>query len=144
MQRAARLEPGNRDRWMALAGMALATGDLQRTLEGWQRARQLRADPALDNNLAWVYATHPRRAVRNGREALRLATAACEATRYGVRPYLDTLAAAQAETGDFEAAVDTMQRSLSLATDDAALRDRLQARRQLYASRRPFRDTTLP
>jgi hypothetical protein len=61
-------------------------------------------------------ATCPDTAFRNGPEAVRLATRACELTGY-TRPLLiGTLAAAQAETGDFQAAIATAERAKALAT----------------------------
>lgn len=55
--------------------------------------------------------------------------------------YLDTLAAAYAETGDFEKAVKTAEECLNLAQargDSALSKDVLQ-RLQLYRSAKPFR-----
>ena len=55
------------------------------------------------NNLAWLLATTPDQSLRDGPRALRHARAALEQGRIGA--WLDTLAAAHAECGDFEAAV---------------------------------------
>ena len=66
----------------------------------------------LRQRLAWMLATNPQRRFRNGPEALSVARALCEETRYRNVQYLDTLAAACAETGDFESAVRHLERVL--------------------------------
>jgi len=67
------------------------------------------------NNLAWILATTPDDDTRNGKEALQLAKRAMISVKPASRgQLLDTLAAAYATCGDFEAAV-------SSATDAARL-----------------------
>ena len=68
----------------------------------------LRLFPALEgasNMLAWILATSPNDSLRNGKRAVELATTACELTNWKNPANLDTLAAAYAETGDFDQAV---------------------------------------
>jgi tetratricopeptide (TPR) repeat protein len=67
------------------------------------------------NNLAWLLATHPDAAVRDGAEAVRLATRAVELSKTNDVDMLDTLAAAQAETGQFAQAAATAQQAIALA-----------------------------
>ena len=57
------------------------------------------------NNLAWLLASCPNAAFRNGPEAVRLATRACESTGYAKPLLIGTLAAAQAEAGRFDDAI---------------------------------------
>lgn len=66
------------------------------------------------NSLATLLATCPDDAVRDGTEALRLARLADEKTNHAQPAILSTLASAQAETGDFDAAVETVNRALTL------------------------------
>ncbi|GAH67769.1 unnamed protein product, partial [marine sediment metagenome] len=59
------------------------------------------------NNLAWLLATAPQADLRDGARALPLAKGVCESTGYNNPRFLDTLAAAYAETGQFEEAIQT-------------------------------------
>ena len=56
----------------------------------------------LRNNLAWLLAVCPVDELRDGHEAVELATAACNATAWCNPSCLGTLAAASAELGDFD------------------------------------------
>ncbi len=94
------------------------------------------------NNLAWLLATCPDAAFRNGPEAVRLASHACELTGHKQPLLIGTLAAAQAEAGDFPAAIATAQRAETLATalrlEDVAARNRELL--QLYRQGQPFHE----
>lgn len=70
------------------------------------------------NNLAWLLATSPDDAVRNGAEALRLARRACELAGPSALVPRATLAAAFAETGAYDDAIATA--SVVRAQADAA------------------------
>jgi protein O-mannosyl-transferase len=67
------------------------------------------------DELAWVFATHPRKELRDGHEAVRLAEHACALTKRTNPILLATLAAAYAETGNFGQAISTIQESISKA-----------------------------
>ena len=78
----------------------------------------LRLDPAdveAENNLAWLLATAPAAALRNGGEAVQLAARANEQTA-GKNPIvLGTLAAAYAEAGRFADAIKCGQTAIGIA-----------------------------
>jgi tetratricopeptide (TPR) repeat protein len=80
------------------------------------------------NNLAWLKATCSDPSIRNGAEAVRLAERACQLTGYSKPIFIGTLAAAQAETGDFTAAIATAERAVAVATashlEDTAAKNR--------------------
>ena len=53
---------------------------------------------------------------------------------------LETLAAAHAETGDFETALEFQKKALA-ADKDGALSEEAKARVKLYEMKKPFRET---
>jgi tetratricopeptide (TPR) repeat protein len=73
----------------------------------------------LSNSIAWRLATSASDQIRNGQRAVELASKACELTQYKKPVYVDTLAAAYAETGDFDSAVKWSENALELC-DEAA------------------------
>jgi tetratricopeptide (TPR) repeat protein len=67
--------------------------------------------------LAMLQASCPEARFRNGRQAVTLATKACELSQWQAREYVAALAAAYAETGDFKKAVEYGQKALEIARD---------------------------
>jgi serine/threonine protein kinase/tetratricopeptide (TPR) repeat protein len=67
--------------------------------------RDARAMASIHALLAWRQATYPSAAIRDGAKAIENATKACELTDWNDGAYLDVLAAAYAEAGDFDNAV---------------------------------------
>ncbi|UCG58872.1 MAG: protein kinase, partial [Phycisphaerales bacterium] len=59
-------------------------------------------DGGAHNNLAWLYAANPQAEFRDGAKAVEHATKACELTNWKNPNWIDTLAGAYAEKGDFE------------------------------------------
>lgn len=117
--------------------------------EAAELERAVRLDPGFTdafNDLAWIRATNPDAALRNGRQAVNLARHACETLPSSVR-YLDTLAAAYAEAGDAKRAADTENAAIKAARADARTagqhRDFLAdapARAELYAKGDRYRE----
>jgi tetratricopeptide (TPR) repeat protein len=93
------------------------------------------------NNLAWVLATCPEARWRNGPEAVREATEALRLVHRDDPEMLDTLAAADAEAGRFDAAVTTIDRALALPPPAGRpdLPDKLRDRQALYRAGQPYR-----
>ncbi len=86
----------------------------------------------LANTLAYILATCRSDDVRNGPEALELALRVCQRTKYQRAYMLDTLAAAHAEVGEFEKAMQAIQRAIDLisATDPKTAQVFRERRRQ--------------
>lgn len=66
------------------------------------------------NSLAWLRAACPQTEARNGHEAVGAAIKACNLTDWRNWMYLDTLAVAYAEIGDFELAIKYENNALQL------------------------------
>jgi WD40 repeat protein/serine/threonine protein kinase/tetratricopeptide (TPR) repeat protein len=95
------------------------------------------------NQLAWIRATCPAAEVRNGAEAVKLATKACELTEWKEAMHVDTLAAAYAEIGDFDAAAKWQKKAISSLTkkEPAEWPAQFEARLRLYESGKPYRES---
>jgi tetratricopeptide (TPR) repeat protein len=87
--------------------------------------------------LALTLATHPDDPVRDAKEALEAAAKASELTGSKSWWYLNVLAAAHAESGDFAKAVESIEQSQKLAPADA--QDMLKERHDLYSRQQPLR-----
>jgi tetratricopeptide (TPR) repeat protein len=96
--------------------------------------------PGLHMNLARVLATAPDAKLRDGKRALEEAKKAVEMIKYRDGRFLDTLAAAYAEVGEFDKAVEAQQKAIDdpeFMKDDG---DGARKRLKLYRDKRPFRD----
>ncbi len=99
--------------------------------------------PEVLNNLAWLLATSPQDDLRNGARAFQYASKACDLTHWKNAGYIDTLAAAYAEIGDFEEALKSQQRAVAMvAKGDHA--EELQAHLELYQAKKPYREPLKP
>jgi tetratricopeptide (TPR) repeat protein len=135
------------DAYLNVGKHAEAIADFDKALS------QKENDESLLNNFAWVLATSPEDKLRDGPRALKLATKAAEASGYETPHILSTLAAAYAETGDFDNALKWSQKAVELAQkeldsakpeDDKAKmqsdRDQLQKELDSYHERKPVRE----
>ena len=76
------------------------------------------------NSRAWLRATCPDASFRNGKQAVADAKSACNEASWSEPAYMDTLAAAHAEAGDFDSAVRFEQRAIKSAHEETwAIKD---------------------
>ncbi len=91
---------------------------------------------------AWLRATSPIDSMRDGKAAIADAQIAVDAAAGASSRFLDTLAAAYAESGQFDKAVQTQERTLKLASKSNRNYKAYQERLELYRAGKPFRDTS--
>ncbi len=106
-----------------------------------QYAEAIRLDPGYAeayNASAMLMAACPEAKFREGKKAVQFATRACELTKGKEPRFFNTLAAAQAESGDFDAAVKSQVRAIELLADERQ-KDDYRSRLMLYQARRPYR-----
>jgi tetratricopeptide (TPR) repeat protein len=142
-RRAVKVKPGYTNAWSTLGLVYFQKGDIQQAIDSWQRALQIApAQPDVQNNLAWLLATTPDAALRNGPRAVALAEQASQFSGGANAPVLHTLAAAYAETGRYRDAAATARRALELAAaqTNADLTARLPNEIILYEAGQPLRD----
>lgn len=130
---------------VGLAAAAGHLGDPRTAVRHYRAALRLRPgwkQPA--NNLAWLLATHPDPDLRNPEDAVRIAEAMRRSAGAPDPTVLDTLAAAYAAAGRFEAARRTAEAAGRLARDREmeALAGEIDQRLALYRRERPFIDAT--
>jgi tetratricopeptide (TPR) repeat protein len=99
-----------------LASLLYQTGKFGEAVAEYRQVVAARRDqPEVLSNLAWLLATSPDSAVRNGTDAVRFAEQACRLTGYQRAQMLSALAAAYAEAGRYTEAVAATQKAIDLA-----------------------------
>jgi TPR repeat protein/serine/threonine protein kinase len=93
------------------------------------------------NEVAWILATAGDETIRNGTNAIAFAEKAVAATGRTNANYIDTLAAAYAEAGQFTNAVTAERAAIALlSTNEQSWKTQLEQRLQLFQSGTPHRE----
>jgi len=117
----------------------LSAGQQRAAIADYEEAlKQDPKDSGVLNNLAWVLATSPDDAIRNGKRAIELATEAAKTTDYKQAHILSTLAAGYAETGDFKTAITWSKKALEVSEEK--LREPLTKELKSYEASKPWRE----
>jgi tetratricopeptide (TPR) repeat protein/tRNA A-37 threonylcarbamoyl transferase component Bud32 len=95
------------------------------------------------NDLAWTLATSNASEIRNGTNAVNLAEEAVAATHRTNAVFLGTLAAAYAETHQFDKAVGVQQEAMGMAKNEPEKKD-YSSRLKLYQANKPCRAQDKP
>ena len=118
------------------------TAEIIRSLRLYCEALEPHAgnDPESLRRLAWIRAASPHAEVRDGRKAVQFAELANQVTDGRNAGLLSILAAAYAEAGNFEKAVATQQKAISLLDTNHDAQTIYTAILKLYQARQPLRD----
>ena len=135
-----RLKPNHLGALNNLALACLKLGRADEAIAHYREALRLQPDSVESlNNLAWALAACPDARLRNGTEAVTLATRACELTGYTNPMALTALAAAYAETGQFPEAVSFAEQAQRLANGgQSPLAARLSAMLEAFRKSRAY------
>ncbi len=128
----------------ALANLLYKHGDVAGALVEYREVERLvRGDPTAQVRIAWILATSPDDKIRNGTDAVRIARRAVNKTRRKDAEALDALAAAMAETGRFDDAIQAAQEALQLLSQgsNSSFASAVESRLVLYRKGQPYRET---
>ncbi len=143
LREAIRLDPTHAHARCNLGNVLQQKGKLDDAIAAYRDA--VRLDPKdadSHNKLGWLLAVGPA-PLRDGKQSVGHATRACELTGWKEPNYIDTLAAAHAEAGDFERAVELQMQALSFPEFQQADGEGGRERLDLYERKMPYRDPAL-
>lgn len=119
----------------------ISIGDHAAAIADLEKAMELQPDnDTVLNNLAWVLATSPDDAVRDGKRAIGIAVKACELTEWKQPHVISTLAAAHAESGDFDEARKYSRQAVDGSDESSEVRDQLKSELASYEAGNPWRE----
>jgi tetratricopeptide (TPR) repeat protein len=142
-RQAIKINPRSADAYANLGVVLSQKGETKEAMDSWQTALEINPNQVyVQNNLAWLLATSPDAALRNGAKAVALAGQASRSVGGNNPEILRTLAAAYAEDGSYAQASGTARLALQLAMagKNEALVATLQREIKLYDAGAPVRD----
>jgi tetratricopeptide (TPR) repeat protein len=140
------IQPHDADVQTSLGNALIQKGELREAIEHYEAALRTAPDSVLPlNNLAWILSTSPDAALRNGSKAVALAKDANRLSQNNNPIFVRTLAAAFAETGQFETAINTAESAARLANGhgQVALAQQITNDIDLFRRQLPLRDQSL-
>lgn len=142
--RVLRIIPKDADDYVVRGRAYFEKGNYKEAASAFEKALQLfpNSDFAL-SGLAWLRATCPDASMRNGKEAIRMSMRACELSKWKEPRHIAALAAAYAETGDFEQAVKYQTQAMKMKSEYGPIDKKTRERLALYRDHKPWRSKPL-
>ena len=140
------IRPNDAGAHTSLGNALVQKGSLREAMGHYESALDISPRSILPlNNLAWLLSTCPDARFRNGARAVELAQRAVEFSGGQNPVFIRTLAAAYAEFGRFDDAIETARRAAEVANAQGipALANNLQLDVDLYRTGTPLRDSSL-
>jgi len=132
----------NKEDWLGFysrADIYLSMGEHAKAVADYQEAYKYnQTHDNLLNNWAWTLATSDNAEVRDGKKSVELALKACEVSEYKKPHILSTLAAAYAESGDFDSAKKWAKKAVEIGRED--IQDHLEKELKSYRDGKPWRE----
>jgi hypothetical protein len=140
LTKAIELDPNDAGAYAWRGSVYHQMGKFRRAISEYERSLQLDPDKMhVLNTLAWILATSLEDGIRDGSRAVELARRACELSKWQDPRMLGTLAAAYAETGQFDKAIEYQNKAISLVSEEKS--DEYRQPLELYHQRTPRRDS---
>ena len=126
--------------WGLLTYALMDTKEYKRVNEVFAKLIELSIEKERDyNNYGWFLCTCPDDKARDGKKALEMAQKAAELSNFKESYILSTLAAAFAENGNFDKALEWIQKGLDVAETDE-MRANLKKEQESYKAKKPWRE----
>jgi tetratricopeptide (TPR) repeat protein len=139
--RSIELDDKNFASWRGRSDAEISIGDHKAALADLEMALTLQPDDSgVLNNLAWLLATSPDDAIRDGKRAIELARKACEGTTWKQPHIISTLAAGYAEAGDFAEARKYSQQAVDSEDSSPEVKKQLEGELASYREEKPWRE----
>jgi formylglycine-generating enzyme required for sulfatase activity/tetratricopeptide (TPR) repeat protein len=117
-----------------------ALGEHRVAREDYEHALKLNPEHAdALNSLAWLLATSAENDLRDGKQAIKLAVQANELSQYQNPSFQSTLAAAYAETGDYEKALEWSKKAIAWCPR-TEIPEQYKAELKSYQQQKPWRE----
>ena len=123
-----------------LPSIYIALKQFDKAVEAFENSVKLHPEnPTALNNYSWFLSTTAQDAYRDGKKALDLGLKAAQASNYEKAYILSTLAAAYAETGDFENAMKYIQKAIEINKDESIAQS-IKNEMESYKQNKPIRE----